>query len=312
MNNTIKIISGIRELVANHNVNSKREKHRRHTPFSPNNFIQYDKSVLEDSLRLQIGNGTPTEFFNIQYDKPYPNSFSLSEKTLDEHRVYIDKKLGEMIDIIKSSLLSQYDTYQEKELLFRNDFYEDVTDEFKDVKGRVMYSKAYKLNIFPPFSFYQEASLPTMIATAYIIAIDKGDKNLNIFFSGKKTFDRMLDAERTLQEQIYNFNSRNQNISISREIWIIYYNLLGTFGGYHTMDGRVYTKKIVEIDKPPYIFENNGLGSFVLCGFGWDVFDFILENIKIRVETTNNEVLNFSMDKHPIKDERNKKLLHIQ
>lgn len=303
MNDTIRVIKEIRELICQHNVNSKKEKHRRHTPLSPQNSIRYDTSTLSDSLILQIGNGNPTEFFNVHYNKKYPNSFSLSELTLDEHRNYIYKKLGEIIDYIK---LLRDNTQYDKEPLYCNNFYKDVTTEFKDTHGRLMYSKAYKLNIFPPFSFYQEATHPTMIATTYIIAIDNDDKNLNIFFSGTKTFDVIHGREHNLQEQIYKFNLRNQNIPISPKIWIIYYNLIGFFGGYSIVDRQKYEKKIIEIDEPPYIFKNN-----TLCGFGWDVSDFIFENTKMSIKTTNNDTFNFSTDIHTIKNEHNKKILHI-
>lgn len=84
------------------------------------------------------------------------------------------------------------------------------------------------------------------------------------------------------------------------------YNLIGFFDGYSDVDGQKYEKKIIEIDEPPYIFKNN-----TLCGFGWDVTDFIFAHIKMNIETINNDTFNFSTDIHTIKNEHNKKILHI-
>jgi hypothetical protein len=316
INKTIKNIHRIIDLVKSHNLNltgKRKNKSKKHTPLTPTNNIRYKESILtDDKLVLACGNSKPVDdYFNVLYDENDPLSYSLSERTLDEHKDYILTKLNEYVSrLIMLRDNTVYFGDKKEEVFHENLYFIDVTDKYITNIGRQMYQVAYNLNIYPPIAFIQERNKNIKIATSYVVAIDANNKNLNIFFDSNKNFNQILSKEHTIQNQIFEFNSRCVVENIAHKFWVIYYNLMMRMGTIICGD-KTYRKEINKIDELPCLYENNEV-----CGFGWDVTDFLISDflisdLKMTINTTTHDNLQFTECSHTINKEENKKLLGI-
>lgn len=242
MNKLIKKLQDILDSIITGVFTRKRTKLQSHFPLS-NGDINYNTSgICDDMLLIVFGEKKPKQYFEDIYNRKYEHSFTLSEKTIDQHKEYIQKKLEENINNLH--VLKYHHTPETYDKYFK-----DCTNEHKRNDGSLMYKWYYVLNIFPFNTFVNQKGVPTKIARSYAIAKDFKDV-MHIFFESKDYFKEHFEKE-SKRDLINEFNSRIESSNISSKILTIIENLNRIGDNSITLNGsNVYYNKLRKIDEP--------------------------------------------------------------
>ena len=177
------------ESFKNQQINNKPVKWKKHAPLSEyNDTIEY---ILKDNDKILIKFGRNQKigqyniYNNCDYNGKEPHSFSFSEKSLNDHKLYIIKKIEEHIN----NMESQFHVLQQKH---RNNMHNSVTEYYcSNIKIKKDYKKEFKktCNIdyeeiyilqLRPQAFIQIKGKKLQVATSYVIAFN--NNKWNIFF----------------------------------------------------------------------------------------------------------------------------------
>ena len=178
------------ELFKTQPINNKPVKWKKHAPLSEyNDTIEYiltdnDKILIKFERNQKIG--LYHTYNNCDYNGKEPHSFSFSEKSLIDHKMYIIKKIEEYINYMESyyelcqkhrnnmhHLVPEYDG-SNIEIKINKDY----KKEFKKTCN-IDYEEIYILQLRPQ-AFIQIKGKKLQVATSYVIAYN--NNKWNIFF----------------------------------------------------------------------------------------------------------------------------------
>jgi hypothetical protein len=238
------------ELFKTQPINNKPVKWKKHAPLSEyNDTIEYiltdnDKILIKFERNQKIGQYTT--YNNSDYNGKEPHSFSFSEKSLNDHKIYIIDKIKEYINSMeliydelcrkhKNNMHHLVPEYDSSNINIK--IKKDYKKEFKKTCN-IDYEKIYILGLRPQ-AFIQIKGKKLQVATSYIIAFNNNkwniffDINYDLFNNHDSTVIQKFNEDEsrkiTLENLLDIIDRLNNHISPLNENFDILMNDIGLF-----------------------------------------------------------------------------------